>query len=321
MGYCHIHGEYIGSAEFGCPKCQEAQGNTEEALSAIVSGTLAGLARQEKSDAKVIAALHEINNPGEYQCPACRLKTLITGASRCPRCQKDIEHSFWEAIWRQEEIERARQERERAEQAARAAEEARLRRIEEEKRTAERAAAEEKQRIRNLRILRVVVIGAGILGLLWLCTNEVLLMVHRHEFKKAISHKQIDQARALSFKLGERYYTTGDLEALQNFMQERAAFERLLDGQRELLAKYGGDEWNMVQAKVREAEQPGLPTISAQAYLEAARLVKLIKSRLSDMLTAQSTFSKDWEENADALKQFDPATYAKLAEGANMSKG
>jgi hypothetical protein len=39
------------------------------------------------------------------------------------------------------------------------------------------------------------------------------------------------------------------------------------------------------------------------------------------MLAAQSTFFKDWEENVATLKQFDPDTYAKLAEGAEHVKG
>lgn len=349
MGYCSIHGEYHDRLfKTGCPSCQEAQekaenarestaalsaesaasnaeiaasnANIEDALSTLIADTREGIARKEESDARVIEALREINNPGEYHCPACRLKTLMQGASRCPRCQKDIEPSFWEEIRRQEEIERARRERERAEQAARAAEEARLRRIEEEKRAAERAAAEEKQRIRNLRILRVAIIGGSILALLWFCTDRVMLMVRRHEFRTAISHKQIDRANELARKLGERYSTAGDLDALKKYLEEKAAFETLLGGQRELLAKYGGDDWTATQTKVRAAEAPGAPAISVQAYLEAERLVNLIKSRLSDMLTAQSAFSKGWEENSRALKQFEPSIYAKLTEGAEQAR-
>jgi uncharacterized Zn finger protein (UPF0148 family) len=262
-------------------------------------------------------ALHDRSDVGDYTCPACRLKTLIKEATRCPCCQKDIEPSFWEEIRRQEEIERVRQEHEKAEQE----EALRLQRIEDAKREAERAILEEKQRIKNLRILRVVVVGAGILGLLWLCANEVLLMVHRHEFKKAISYKQIDRARASARKLGERYYTTGDLEALQNCLAEKAAFEVLLDGQRELLTKYGGDEWVAVQAKVREAEQPDLPLVSAQAYVEAAQMVRRVQVKLADMLAAQDSFSNDWKESGDTLKQFEPATYSKLVEGAEHVKG
>jgi len=334
--------------------------------------------KQIESDAqRGPTALHGRNDIGDYVCPACRLKTLLNGASRCPCCQKDIEPSFWEKVRQEEEIERVRQERERAEQDARDA----VWRIEEEKRVAERAILEEKQRIRNLRILRVVVVSAGILGLLWLCTNEILLMVHRHEFKKAISHKQIDRARASACKLGERYYTTGDLDALQNFLEQRTAFETLLngarellakyggdewntlqakvrdaelpgsptlsaqayndaaklvrgmqvkladmvasrtafesllDGQRELLVKYGGDEWNIVQAKISEAEQPGSLSVSAQAYREAAKLVHQVQKKLAGMLTVQAAFSKDWRENSDSLKQFEPAVYSKLVEG------
>ena len=85
-------------------------------------------------------------NPGDYDCPACRYRTLRYCASRCPKCQANVDNEYWlrviakekaaKAKWESEAPARARKAREDAEKAREDAE----RREKKAREDAERAA-------------------------------------------------------------------------------------------------------------------------------------------------------------------------------------
>ena len=95
--HCYIHGEYTeyGETHQGCPDCQQAQYDRETSSNEL-SIKLDTLATQ--TAAAAIIAAHKTNNPGDYQCPSCKLISLIDGASCCPMCRKDVPSGYWERI-------------------------------------------------------------------------------------------------------------------------------------------------------------------------------------------------------------------------------
>lgn len=90
MPYCQIHGSYSGDS--GCWECQSAEKHLEEAANerAVSAARLA---------AKLSAGhTYKINNPGDFECPYCLLISLKRGARRCPKCQHDVETSYWQKV-------------------------------------------------------------------------------------------------------------------------------------------------------------------------------------------------------------------------------
>ena len=107
MPRCRIHGEYTGSY---CDECRDAEARAEEHRAEM-------LEKLDEATAANQDLVYKFRNPGDFQCPACKLITLKRGASRCPICHIDIEPDFWTAVAereRREEIERER-ERQRVE--------------------------------------------------------------------------------------------------------------------------------------------------------------------------------------------------------------
>ena len=104
MGYCHIHGKHY--YDDGCPRCRAA----EEQAESDRSDTLEKLDDLRKAQRHAADA---INNPGDYACPYCKLRTLLKDASCCPKCQKDIGSDYWDRVRYHEEMERQRAEGER----------------------------------------------------------------------------------------------------------------------------------------------------------------------------------------------------------------
>ncbi|MGZ8842789.1 MAG: hypothetical protein ACXW18_03950 [Pyrinomonadaceae bacterium] len=82
-------------------------------------------------------------NPGDYDCPHCKYRSLRSGASRCPLCHGEIGGDYWNAVRAQEQ---AAAERKRAMEAAAAAE---LIRTAPERAAAAARAAAEAQRLRK----------------------------------------------------------------------------------------------------------------------------------------------------------------------------
>ena len=95
MGYCHIHGSHNDD---GCPDCRDAEKQEAADRNEIIE-ELAGLREST-------------NNPGDYDCPHCRLRALKYLASRCPKCHGEIDRYFWQAI--SEERKRTRERNEQA---------------------------------------------------------------------------------------------------------------------------------------------------------------------------------------------------------------
>lgn len=318
MGHCPIHGEYSRPEHWGCPECQAAQesaeatnANIEEALSALIEearekaeSEREAAAKREENDARVIAELRAINKPrGEYACPACKLVSLIRGATRCPECHVDIETAFWEGIRRQEEFKRECEARAALALATRAAEEKRLAaeetrelQMQEKKRAAERAAeqaaAEEEERIKNLRILRILGVGAVVLFLLWMGVDKIRTVVRRNEFEQAIANKQTFRAQELARKLGARYATADGLRDLNEYDAAKKRFQEEGGANRDLIEKFGGDELAAAQALVKQAEENDDLATGAESYEQARKKILLIQSRLDDVFAARQAYKK-----------------------------
>lgn len=97
MSFCHIHGQYEDYFNRGCPSCQRSE-------------EVARHAEWELKEA-VSKAAHDRANPGDYDCPHCKYRTLRADATRCPLCQGVIGGDYWKSIraWEKakEEIEAA----------------------------------------------------------------------------------------------------------------------------------------------------------------------------------------------------------------------
>ena len=77
MSYCNIHGRYDNYFDRGCPDCQNAELGLRNAVS-------------EAAYAKA--------NPGDYDCPHCKYRSLRAGASRCPLCHGEIGGDYWNGV-------------------------------------------------------------------------------------------------------------------------------------------------------------------------------------------------------------------------------
>ena len=118
--YCSIHRIDHRTAE--CPRC-EAEERREQDQRRTQERHEEALAAQRETD-------YRLANPGEYQCPHCRYKTLLRNSSRCPKCHGIAHEGYWAAVeaqeaveWRKEEARARVREAERV-AAAKAAEEA-----------------------------------------------------------------------------------------------------------------------------------------------------------------------------------------------------
>jgi ribosomal protein L37AE/L43A len=110
MSHCSEHGiDYSGHQ---CPRCaaDEHQARVEE----LASEQLDELQRIQYKQA----------NPGDYECPHCKYKTLKRRATRCPTCRESPGEQYWlnvEAKERKEESDARERARRNAEIAAAAA--------------------------------------------------------------------------------------------------------------------------------------------------------------------------------------------------------
>jgi len=96
---CPIHGvRRVDSYNDGCPECETTAWELKNAV----------------SDAGYRSA-----NPGDYECPHCRYRSLLRDASRCPLCHGEIAGNYWIPVRAQEKAET---ERKRAREAAATAE-------------------------------------------------------------------------------------------------------------------------------------------------------------------------------------------------------
>lgn len=97
--HCNRHDiDYSGG---DCPRCwAEELANEQNEWAAIQSETAA---IQSKL---MVQSAEKAINPGDYNCPHCRFKTLKRRASRCPKCQGTIDEGHWTSIERWEKMER-----------------------------------------------------------------------------------------------------------------------------------------------------------------------------------------------------------------------
>jgi ribosomal protein L37AE/L43A len=96
--HCPIHGvEY--HRENGCPDCQVA----ENCAAADRTDLLQAISNLKS--AAVHAAEHAAfrqSNPGDYECPSCKFKTLLYDAPLCWKCQRSVGDEYWKDVRRVE---------------------------------------------------------------------------------------------------------------------------------------------------------------------------------------------------------------------------
>jgi cation transport ATPase len=156
MAYCPIHG-YLGEGGT-CDQCVRDREEAEEAAEA----------RAEKAAELAAEQTFLINNPGDYKCPHCLLKSLKRDARRCPKCHGEI--GPWdevyakeaEALKKQEEA-RTQKERERRQQEE----------IRKERESAHEEAAKRARGRRNAGIAAVVLFGLIVVLLGLMCRQLV----------------------------------------------------------------------------------------------------------------------------------------------------
>lgn len=111
MSYCRVHNGLQYEYEDGCPKCRDDAEQAALDRSEIIRGLDQSREEARENIADVADA---INNPGDYDCPHCKFRTLKKWATCCPRCQKDPGPRYWDGL---------REEERRAELRAKAAKE------------------------------------------------------------------------------------------------------------------------------------------------------------------------------------------------------
>ena len=119
--YCAIHRQ---SYEIECSSCR-AEGLTKQVLRQLELSHEEALQRQDESENWLA---FKSANPGDYDCPHCRYRTLKLQASRCPKCHGEVSSHFWS------KIAEAKAENARAAEKHRAAEAARQTLIQEQDR-------------------------------------------------------------------------------------------------------------------------------------------------------------------------------------------
>lgn len=122
---CSIHGDYIDDAGDGCYECQQelkaAEENRDDALRESREREQREDERRERESKKAEERAHRVNNPGDFDCPACMMTTLKRGATRCPKCTELVSANYWaaveareaEAVRRREEALKRREDDER----------------------------------------------------------------------------------------------------------------------------------------------------------------------------------------------------------------
>ncbi len=181
---CPKHGG-TGWDEGQCDMCQ--QETIESARS-----------ERERLMANVVAeAAFLQNNPGSYECPACKMVSIKNGASRCPLCQKDLPQQYWEHIREAMEAgiaaEQKMRERMRVLEEKRVAEAIRLRKEEDEQKKKWLASPEyarqviqerhRKQAVRDFEDYKKYVNACGT-GLLWVAFIGSMLLTFYTAFNK-----------------------------------------------------------------------------------------------------------------------------------------
>jgi len=164
-------------------------------------------------------------------------------------------------------------------------------------------------------------IGIGLAGVMvaWIAMDQTMLAMRKSAFDKAIAHKQLNRAQSVAEKLDGRYYTAGNLELLRQALYEKREFESSVAGRVEagtifeLLKRFGGTPWTVVEQLVQAAEAPGDPAVAIDYFQKAVRLVQVIRMRIEAMLKAEEAFSKGWKISADLLKKHEPDSFSRLS--------
>lgn len=149
MGYCKIHGHFDDDYCRDCRATEERAEQDREEMLGLMEATAASQAQM----------LESINNPGDYDCPHCRFKTLRRDATRCPKCHGEISDRYWRDVEAREEIRRQEQKRRAEEEKHRRAEE--LRRLQEEAARERARQSAENRRMIALLFMILLLVGSS----------------------------------------------------------------------------------------------------------------------------------------------------------------
>jgi hypothetical protein len=120
MSYCEMHLTHypLGTK---CPECrlEQAREAQEEQVEMAREARRNAIDQHDALINSIRESEYKRLNPGNYQCPACKLMTLLDDASRCPMCRTDVPPSYWLSV-----RERAQRVREAEAAAKRSIEEA-----------------------------------------------------------------------------------------------------------------------------------------------------------------------------------------------------
>ncbi|HEX6046081.1 MAG TPA: tetratricopeptide repeat protein [Pyrinomonadaceae bacterium] len=101
--YCALHLVHYGLGTM-CPECRREQANA--AQQDLIELQREAASQREALMDSIREAEHKRLNPGNYQCDACKLTTLLAGASRCPICRADVRPEYWPSVRAREAIAR-----------------------------------------------------------------------------------------------------------------------------------------------------------------------------------------------------------------------
>jgi hypothetical protein len=101
MSYCARHGGDGYSSD--CPLCA-AEERHAELLESNAANTAALI---EATRRTADEAEYRRQNPGDYDCPHCKYRSLKWNATRCPLCREPVNDEYWRVV--AERKERARQ--------------------------------------------------------------------------------------------------------------------------------------------------------------------------------------------------------------------
>ena len=149
MPVCRLHGPY----EDYCYDCRQAAEQAESDRADLLSG----LEDVVQSHADMADA---INNPGDYECPACGYKTLKYRRTACPKCRREVSADYWVKVDERAEEARRRYAEWAAEEAKRKAAQAVIDAEQAARRNFEQARAD-----RHSRILRTFIF-LGVAGVI-----------------------------------------------------------------------------------------------------------------------------------------------------------
>lgn len=97
--HCYTHDVDV-PARFECPECRadEAADHCRRTLEQQEEGHRDAERQHEEMQRSLSESEYRRANPGDYECPHCKYKSLKSQASRCPLCHGEIGRDYWGVV-------------------------------------------------------------------------------------------------------------------------------------------------------------------------------------------------------------------------------